>query len=304
MKCVVIISNLRMLLIFLLLNPYKLKDVFFIFDETIDINFNRIYQYYFVRKARSPFDLFFLNIKYFCIFSYFNLKFKLKLLPVYGADHISGSKFFLKRNNFFLIEDGTANYSTKSYKRSLKNILFSIPVFGVHSNVKRILLTKREAIPDIIRHKVELINIKSLWNEKSKNEQEKILNILQSEYLDLNPPKGEKITLLLTQPLSEDGIISEEEKVAIYKKLLLNHKNFVMIKPHPREKTDYKLHMDNVCVINKNYPSELLDLLNISFDEIVTLFSTAAQQYPKEKVVYYGTNVNPKLKKIFGDIHF
>lgn len=134
---------------------------------------------------------------------------------VYGADHITGSKFFLKRYNFLLIEDGTTNYNTKSYVRSLKNKLFSIPAYGMYKNVSKIYLTKNENIPECIKHKVEIIDIQREWNKKTDHEKREIL-----ELLNVNNDNIEKLNdkpyILYTQPLSEDNILSENEKIELY----------------------------------------------------------------------------------------
>lgn len=79
----------------------------------------------------------------------------------------------MKRNKFILLEDGTQNYEKSTYKRSLKNRLFSIPVFGVYKNVEKIYLTGLAPIPEEIKDKVEIINLKELWNKKVRKKKKK-----------------------------------------------------------------------------------------------------------------------------------
>lgn len=225
-------------------------------------------------------------------------------IVVYGADHILGSSFFLKRCPFYLIEDGTENYQLKNYKRSLKNRLFSLPKFGMYKNVKKIYLTKNDNIPDCIKEKVEIIDIHQLWKEKTKVEQDEILFLLGVNVNKIKNLKS-KNTVLFTQPLSEDNVLTEQEKIDIYSSIIENYdKEKLVIKTHPREKTNYQGYFPDVEVFSENYPSEILDVLGIKFEKAVTLFSTAVYVYPKENVDFYGTKIHPKLEKRFGEITY
>ncbi|WP_218667906.1 glycosyltransferase family 52, partial [Rodentibacter caecimuris] len=81
-------------------------------------------------------------------------------------------------------------------------------------------------------------------------------------------------------------------------------KEKLVVKTHPREKTNYQGYFPDVEVFNENYPSEILDVLGVKFEKAVTLFSTAVYVYPKENVDFYGTKIHPKLEKRFGEITY
>lgn len=301
MKKIAIISNLKILLIFLLLNSEKPEEIFWIFDDKIEIR-NKTIKSFKVERNKGLFDLVKKSIKYYFYFKILSIKYNLKNLIVYGCDHIIGAKFFLKRNKFILLEDGTQNYEKNTYKRSLKNRLFSIPVFGVYKNVEKIYLTGLAPIPEEIKDKVEIINLKELWNKKSKVEKEEILSIFGFNNEIINNLKG-KNKILYTQPLSEDGVISEEEKIELYRQIIKNYdEKELIIKKHPREKTDYKTIFDKVEVLNQSFPAELFDLLDIKFKKAITIFSTAALLDKEIEIDFYGTEIHPKLVKKFGRI--
>ncbi|WGE83401.1 glycosyltransferase family 52 [Actinobacillus equuli] len=306
MKKIVIISNVRMMFLFMLLNRTPLDEVFFIFDESLEHYVYKFKNTITVRKSKRLPDLFWLSIYYTCKFYYLRVKYKLFNLPVYGADHISGAKFFLRRHNFFLLEDGTANYANKSYHRSLKNRLFSIPVFGVHKNVKKIYLTSANNLPRDILHKVEIVNIKELWDSKSEREKKEIFDIFGVKDEILSTIR-EKIYILYTQPLSEDGVLSQEEKMDIYKSILselrIDTKKLV-IKTHPREKTNYYEDFPNSYVLREHIPAELIAISCHNFEKVVTLFSTSVYEHEKSLVHFYGTKVHNKLIERFGNIEF
>ncbi len=109
---------------------------------------------------------------------------------MYGADHITGIGIILRKHEFNLIEDGTINYDYKSYKRSLKNRIFSIPKFGMYRNVKKIYLTKNISasndIPSIIKAKVSIIDIKRIWNSLSNIQKSDILSLFGIDKYTVN----------------------------------------------------------------------------------------------------------------------
>lgn len=302
-KLIAVISNTRMLLLFLLLNKIKFDHVFFILEENIYIP-KIIKNFLIVKKSKSKYQLAFNSLYYFFRFKFLCYQFNLNKenTAVWGADHITGAKFFLKRFNFALLEDGTINYSPNAYKRSWKNKLFSVPAYGMHTNVRKIYLTQSENIPDCIKDKVEVINVDELWNKKDYKEKMELLDILGVDVGRISILK-DKSYILYTQPLSEDGIISEREKIQLYEKILANYDmNKIVIKPHPREKTDYQLFFKNIYVFYENIPSELLPLLGVRFEKAITLFSTAVLQHDRNNIVFYGTNIHPKIYQHFGNV--
>ncbi|THA02900.1 hypothetical protein D3M74_02305, partial [Rodentibacter pneumotropicus] len=242
---------------------------------------------------------------YFSILLCFFCKNK-KSLVVYGADHIVGAKFFLKRFPFYVIEDGRANYISSNYIRSFRNKLFSIPSFGMHKTVKGIYFTSEDldGLPEIIKNRAIFIDLKRMWATKSPAEQNNILSFLKIDINNIKKLSSKKF-ILFTQPLSEDGIVTEEEKIDIYRDILSKYDlDNLAIKPHPREKTNYEEIFKDVYVFKDTVPSEMLDILGVKFERVITLFSSAAFQYDKDIVDFYGTEAYPKLYKRFGGLKF
>ncbi|WP_261787247.1 glycosyltransferase family 52 protein, partial [Fusobacterium necrophorum] len=94
-----------------------------------------------------------------------------------------------------------------------------IATCGVSSKVEKVYLRGILPTPDCLQHKVEYMDIYSLWKQKSMEEKKWILHFFdfQKKHLELLQSKK---TILFTQPLSEDGIMTEEEKIGIYRKIL------------------------------------------------------------------------------------
>ncbi len=212
----------------------------------------------------------------------------------------------------YLIEDGTINYiDYQAPQRTLKEKLklffrgmYSTYIpFGKSKNIEKIYLTGIAEIPKSIEEKVEIIDLQKLWDSKREDEKLEILEIFGFEKDILNQIKG-RDEILLTQPLSEDEIMSEDEKLEIYKEIMKNYNSENMIiKTHPREKTDYRKHFPKALILDNVFPFEILLLMGIEFKRAVTIFSTAALGIGKDcKVDFYGTKINRKLLDKFGDI--
>lgn len=83
-------------------------------------------------------------------------------------------------------------------------------------------------------------------------------------------------TLLLTQPLFDDHLVSSlEEQKRVYRHILdqyTSSQDLIFVKPHPRD----TCHYPNTIMLNKNFPIEILNFQGeILFNRGITLFSTA-----------------------------
>lgn len=157
---------------------------------------------------------------------------------LYLQDHIKFSQFFL--NNFngkaILLEDGTINYNEKILSEEKNKKLKKIKInhfmkkvivekikkeyrrFGLSEKIQEIYLTGLLPISDLIKNKVKIINISDEWEKLSKKDKEEILGVFKISSKSFENLKVEKNkVLLLTQPLSEDKIITEKEKIDIYR---------------------------------------------------------------------------------------
>lgn len=251
-------------------------------------------------------------------------KFKKKIkneVDIYGQDHIFYLSIpFLKQFNN-VIEDGLRNYIDEKKLENLEkgkmlkifflntlilrfNIKFlKYKCYGFDKITKKIYLTNPEEIKSqILREKSLKLDIHELWRNKTIQEKNEILKLFNAEkYKNINLKNS---VIILTQPLSEDKIVTEQEKIDIYRKIIEKIKNKkIYIKPHPREKTDYKKIISTLKIIEKDIPIELLALQNLKDAKIITLFSTGARIF-KEKceVEWLGTKVDDRILEKFGDI--
>lgn len=295
-------GNIYSLLVYLLITNRTLrKETLFILEN---LRMILPYKAFTFKGKHSYFLEFFLVV----IIFFAKLIIKNNIL-IYGQDHLLIGNKLLLFKNFYLIEDGSMSYSTIlvdyfAKRQGIKKIIDTIfqrkKMLGRDSAVKKIYLTGLAPIPEEIKNKVEIINLKELWNKKSDVEKEEILNIFGFDKNIVNNIKNRKY-ILYTQPLSEDEILLESEKIELYSKILEKYdKNYVVLKKHPREKTDYKKIFPDIEVMDQVFPAELLTLLDIHFEKAITIFSTAALTDDKVQVDFYGTEIHPKLFKRFG----
>ena len=223
------------------------------------------------------------------------------------------------KNMLCRIEDGCGNYVTKAHveNSTLKQLIYFYleRIIYFFFFKKRMLkenekLKKRinkyyatEMAPKNLEYeeKVERINLKELWQNKSEEEQKEILDIFNVREDILEKISSKKI-ILFTQPLSEDGIIEEAEKIELYKKIITKYnEEELVIKKHPREKTKYEIIFKKSLIIKETFPSEILSFIGFKPEKAVTIFSSAVFGVGENiKIDFYGTEIHEKLYNKFG----
>lgn len=303
----------RQLLLFLLMSNLEKDDLTFValakqFKKRLDkLPGKKVYLFLFSKNR------IFSLIYRFLILKKYRYIFKKQKIEIYGDSDLALGKFCFGDFRINLLEDGTKNYMTnletiKKQKFYLKERIFYD--FKIRKNkfenIEKIYLTTFlcKEIPTHLKNKnVEIINMKELWDKKSLKEK----NIIK-ECFDFNDTilttlnSNNKISILFTQPLSEDKVLTEDEKIFLYRQIINKYPDeTIIIKKHPREKTDYSKYFPELPLIKENYPTELLMLMDIKFYRAITLFSTAVFGFDKDiKIDFYGTEVNDKLLKKFG----
>ncbi len=204
-----------------------------------------------------------------------------------------------KANKMILVEDGESTYVKSKFTINsfIKKIIgFPLP-YGHSSYIKELEASFPERLPHRdLRKKAKKVSTDTLIEALSYNAKSDLLDFYSFdkslENCDLN-----NSLVLVTQPLSEDNIVSEEEKILLYKEIVAAHIGDakLYIKVHPREKTDYTKVFPESSLLQQNCPAELLSLLNISFGKAITLFSTAIHLVPSDEKIILGLDYNKKV---------
>ncbi|WP_426710477.1 glycosyltransferase family 52 [Cetobacterium sp. SF1] len=314
MKRVFLGNTMYSLMIYLILFPREIDETYYVFGGALEGRVKNLKSSTIEEKTSKIRIL----RKFYRIYSNFQAKRffkknKLDKLPVYGIDHWSWNGYIKKYHDIFLIEDGTINYDLKNQIESFKKrnwrkrvrwwLYWKKPSFGLSEGVKKIYLTGLGPIPGEIKDKVEIIDLEKKWNLLTGEEKNKIFKIFGIEDSIVEKIKrGEGV--LITQPLSEDKVLTEEEKIELYRKILNNYKNIkIIIKKHPREETDYSKYFPEAIVINEEFPFELLLLNGEKVKKLITIFSTGVLMgKDKLDIDFYGTEIDEKIYKRFGSM--
>lgn len=233
-----------------------------------------------------------------------------KEISIWGHDHLPFSSSVIRNHKINIIEDGIRNYNgIKAFNKKnphLYSFLYGKTILSrefcyMNDWCNAEYLTG--IIPDspcMNSNKAKIISIKKLWEESTLVKQKIILQIFGISSEDLKNLKS-KHNILLTQPFSEDNVLSESEKIQIYKnKIKEIGITDLIIKPHPRETTDYQKYFPAIPIFNKKVPMELLLLCGVRFDNAYTINSTAIYDFPKEtKLTMWGESINEKIELFF-----
>jgi hypothetical protein len=201
------------------------------------------------------------------------------------------------RSKFILLEDGEAIY-TQFKRYHYKEIAKKLLGFGTHDSKFRIATEIWCQNPD----RLPLANRRNLptkkicpfaWTTKSREFISRAYGI-PFDYGRLSDSCGSNRTILiLTQPWSEDQIVSEITKIQYYKTIAQAYEDNaqIVIKPHPRESTQYRQHFPFAIILPNQFPVEVLNYSDIVIDLGVTINSSALGNIScvREKI-YLGTS--------------
>lgn len=289
-KTVCAVDSAYALFLYFLVTGNSIENTFFLFS-------NRIPREYREKLSRNSLRIkvprnrvkilhYLCQLYYLFYLPFFFKRKKLKDLPVYGFDFLEWTNPILTFcKDFSVIEDGFGNYTMPSIElkrfnssiwRSflIKHIkIFHLP-FGLSDKVKRVYLTGLLPIPKEIEHKVSLIDMQSLWRDLNADRKTFLIKFFMgNSRISMN--SGRKV-LLLSQCWSEEHLITENEKIALYRYIIDHYgESNVVLKTHPRETTKYENYFPNLEIISEPIPFQLIMLLGMKFDIAVSINSTA-----------------------------
>lgn len=245
----------------------------------------------------------------------------LKKAKIWRHDHIPLSWFLIGNRRYTCIEDGPIIWSTyvncgkyesdklfweKSH--SLKDFILKAvlsPVYraeiGSNSLCEEMIVTTDDYHDFREGKKITKINPSALWKNASDVKKNYIKYLYSLSQADIDAAKAKK-TVLITQPFSSDGVITEVEQIAIYRKMLEGTNIAdVLIKPHPRDKIDYGKYFPSAMVFEKPLPFQLLSIIGIKFNRAITVCSSTITSFDyKLDIEISGTTVHPKLVETYG----
>ena len=214
-----------------------------------------------------------------------------------------GYNFFMYEYRDFREKLFTKEATVQDYKEFIKHILFckkNKPGFGKYC--QSIEVNDISVVPKDERyHKFKEVPRKELFNNISEERKQLILRVFDVEELS---EVAEKSVLILTQPLSLDGLLNSDDKqYGFYKKICdkyLSEGYEVYLKPHPRDSVSYE-RINGAKLIAQSVPMELIEIVSdVKFERIITHSSTAINFLTcgKEKEVFYDFNTREYDEKL------
>lgn len=312
-KAVAFLPTAYAVLQYMLLQPHRVADTLFLIEKDLQKDLMmRLPHFYklFTLNLHQQSPLVFRLKRYWCYLFIYILSKRCETIFL-SSNPIFIDAYIYYFDHIIYLEDGCSNYRVRevtpqpqsSWLGKWRHAIFG-PLYtdaGWADKVEKIYLTGILPIPDGIAAKVELFNLKKQWDKRSPDEQQEIIRLFLPEGVDVVPGQEAKV-LLLTQPLSEDlgAELTEEDKIGMYRVILSGiEEQTVLIKPHPRERTDYRKYFPQATVLNQFCPMELLNIMGLKTKKAITVRSTAIYSLDDsvEKVIV-ADNPPSQLKKI------
>lgn len=251
-------------------------------------------------------------IKYFKLPNFSNLE-------IYGNDFSRYDSIIIGRKKYCCIEDCpngfVRTYLNHFYPLELKinrnkvryyiNTLLNGSIychrFGNNNQCEGFIMSSR-SVPEYMKNKTIInISLDEAWKKSDLDKKKFIIEAYGMKIQNIAELSARKI-ILLTQPLWPD-FISRDEHTRIYKEILSNYKTSdIVIKTHPRDIFDYKSLGADLYIMESPIPIQLLTLIGIKYDRVVTVFSTAAYSLKELGAVvdWYGTEISDELFSAIG----
>ncbi|MBO1305420.1 hypothetical protein JZO70_04570 [Enterococcus sp. 669A] len=198
----------------------------------------------------------------------------------------SSNYLFKKAKKVVFIEDAELMYKypeNKKIKKILRKYVYRINYdFTSEDKVEKILVSHPEKFPINIQRKSELLDFSKLISNLKEDSKTKIFELFDFDF-NFDNQNNESV-LIMTQPLSENKYITENEKKSIFNDIVVfyERKGYqVFLKKHPLDSSNYPFE-ENVSQINKFIPSEILEMVNYEFSKVVSIASSGIFSVPSK----------------------
>ena len=312
-KAIVYPTSVYSLFLYEMMELYKKEETLFIFRELFaPFGRNICPDYWEIKEVIKNYKLSRLHA-YLISSIIWCLSRRYKNIPVYvngGERHARLFQLFF--SHVIFLEDGLGNYLLRDpgplaalpkQKFRQRFINPSFPPLGMDKKVRTIYLTGFLPVPAVVAPKVRLVSLKELWENKTEVQRREICSAYLPADWESVLASGREI-LLLTQPWNEDCYTYPEknftdgDEIELYKTILEGYdEKQVIIKTHPRERTDYRHFFPETLVIDTPTPMELFLLVGLKIKKAITVSSSSIHTFDDSvERVLLGTEITPKIK--------
>lgn len=194
--------------------------------------------------------------------------------------YTTANLFYKKCEKAYFIEEGVLtpiNPPQPKYKVIMKRLLGGSVNYYRDEKLKGVFIQNPELYPTEWKEKLKRLEVKPMLDLLDDKTKKMLLKVFLGDFIgELNTAIGNDVGIVYTQPLSEDGYITESEKQKYFLEMVTYYKKYgrPVVKIHPRDITEYQF-PDDVTVLPTYFPSELLALLDIRFKYAVGICTSA-----------------------------
>lgn len=198
------------------------------------------------------------------------------------------------------IEEGATQWITpdeSAWYRFLKKIYGNQTGFWKMEKIKSIYVQQPAKFPDYLIPKLVEFKMNKCFEQVKEDTKNMLLEIFtDSESREEIKRIKQLDGIIFTQPISEDGFVTEKEKIRIYTELASYYSQYgtVALKIHPRDTTDYLI--EDINMMKGTYPSELLNILGIRFKFAVGLCTSAIETVNADRKINLNERFLSELK--------
>ena len=244
----------------------------------------------------------------------------LKKVEFFGNDIPYGS-LLIGKSSYNLLPDApncltlNSQYNSAEFLRMqnkansligrLQRLVFGdifVHYFGYNRQCKAVFMTEENTSPTLEGKTVQIHSLQSQWDSASEEKKNFIMGLFDITDNDIMILKT-RPNLFFSQPFINDCGLTETEYTNVLAQIFKNYpSNSIIIKTHPRDHFDYAKHFPDIIIFSKPISSQLIVLMGVTPQKIITITSTAIEGFPESvECDYYGIHIHPKIEHYFGE---
>jgi hypothetical protein len=211
--------------------------------------------------------------------------------------YTTANLFYKKCRNALFIEEGAltaVNPPQSKAKSFVKKMQGGSVDFYKDKKLVGIYVQRPEIYFKEWKDKLNVLDVKKILDGLDEITKHVIVEIFMGDFINSVKNQLKDTGIIYTQPLSEDGFITEKEKIFYFTQMVDYYSKYgtPVLKLHPRDTSDYQL--ENKCtILPAFFPSEILTLLDIHFKYAIGICTSAVPTTDAD----YKININENFLK-------
>lgn len=229
----------------------------------------------------------------------YGLDFKYSILRGHKMKYIEDAPFVFDLWETSPLYKGHCNYNNSLLKKFVQRILlgnyYQNPV-ATCDDVTDVYTSTPVFRDYLVGKQIHVVDLRKMWLDSDSDKKQLILSVFGINKSILESMRERKY-ILLTQAFYDDKFVTEEEQIEIYRKIISNYpEKDILIKPHPRDRIDYRKYFPKSLYFDKVVAMQFLAILGVSFERVITVSSSSALSFGLDVPIdWYGYEVHPGI---------